>query len=231
MVGLYISPIFGRGLIDTGASISLISQKFFDKMIRQKAQFTTLAFERKLIVMADNSPMDVRKKIQANMKLGGIIITAEFLIINKLGYDVIVGQDILESTKANIDTHTRTLTLYEGLVIVTMTHSGDIDLVKTVAAVITPSLSEAIVSVSCTRKLNEDEYIIEGLPTATTHPLLVGRTLINAKKHTFPCRVMNISEKEIKLKAKTTLGILSPVIISSVSQRKSPLKQKRNIKK
>jgi len=45
------------------------------------------------------------------MKLGGIIITAEFLIIDNIGYDVIVGQDILESTKANIDTHTRTLTL------------------------------------------------------------------------------------------------------------------------
>jgi len=80
-------------------------------MIRQKVQFTTLAFKRKPIVMADNSPMDVRKKIQANMKLGGIIITAEFLIIDNIGYDVIVGQDILESTKANIDTHTRTLTL------------------------------------------------------------------------------------------------------------------------
>jgi len=107
-----------------------------------------------------------------------------------------------------------------------MTHSGDIDLVKTVAAVIIPPLSEAIVSVSCTEKLNEDEYIIEGLPTAATHPLLVGRTLINEKKRIFPCRVMNISEKEIKLKAKTTLGVLSPVTISSVSQRKSPIEAK-----
>ena len=78
-------------------------------MLRQKAHFTILDYERKTIVLADNSPMDVRGKIQAEVKLGGILFPADFLIIDRLGYDVILGQDILEMTKANSNIHTKTL--------------------------------------------------------------------------------------------------------------------------
>jgi hypothetical protein len=44
-------------------------------MFRQKASFTMLDFEQKPIVMADNSPMVVRGKIQADLKLGGYTST------------------------------------------------------------------------------------------------------------------------------------------------------------
>ena len=84
-------------------------------MLRQNAHFTILDYERKPIVMANNSPMDVRGKIQAEVKLGVVLFLADFLIIDRLGYDVKIGQDILEMTKANINSHTKTLSLYDGL--------------------------------------------------------------------------------------------------------------------
>lgn len=112
------------------ASVSIGWTKFYNKMLRQKAQFNTLDFERKPTVKADSSPMDVRGKIQAEMKLVGIMIPAEFLIIDRLGYDVIIGQDISETTKATIHTHTRTLSSYEGLINIPMTHSGALEFIK-----------------------------------------------------------------------------------------------------
>ena len=189
-------------------------------MLRQKAHYTILDYEQKPIVMADNSPMDVRGKIQAEVKLGGILFPAEFLIIDRLGYDVIIGQDILETTKANINIHTKTLSLYDGLVNIQMSHSGNFEFVKTITAVTIPPLSEAIVSVQCTHRPNSGDYMIEGHSTAANHPLLIGKSLINIRNITYPCRVMNITEKEVKLKSKTILGILSPVMVENAFHSK-----------
>ena len=229
LVGIYISRVFGRGLVDSGAGVSVISQKFCERMLRQKAHFTILDYERKPIVMADNSPMDVRGKIQADVKLGGILFPADFLVIDRLGYDVIIGQDLLEFTKANINIHTKTLTLYDGLVNIQMCHSGNFEVVKTVSAVTIPPLSEAIVNVQCKHRPTTGDYMIEGHPTATNQFLLVGKSLINTKNTVYPCRVMNITEKEIKLKSKTTLGILSPVTIEEPLQNKNTIEPKVKI--
>ena len=165
--------------------------------------------------------MDVRGKILADIKLGGIILPAEFLIIDRLSYDVIIGEDILEATRASIHTHTKILSLYDGLINIPMTHSGDFDLVKTISAVTIPAMSEAIVNVQCTHKLAAGAYIIEGRSNPANNPLIIGKTLVNGNNLLYPCRVMNVSEKEIKLKPKTTLGVLSPVTVEKSNEIQS----------
>ena len=116
-------------------------------MLKQKASFTERKFNRKPIGMADNSPMDVRGRIQVDIKLGVIILPAEFSVIDRLSYDVIVGQDILEATRASTHTHTKTLSLYDGLINIPMTQLGDFEFVKTTSTVTISPLSEALVNV------------------------------------------------------------------------------------
>ena len=94
-----------------------------------------------------------------------------------------------------------------------MTHYGDFEFVKTISAVTIPPLSEALVNVQCTHRPTTGAYMIEGRSNAANNPLIIGKTLVNTHNSSYPCRVMNASEKEVKLKPKTILGTISPVTI------------------
>ena len=93
----------------------------------------------------------------------------------KILHDVIVGQDILEATRAPICTRT----LYDGLLNIPMAHFGDFELVKTISAVTIPPLSEALVNVQCTHRPTAGAYMIEGRYNAANNPLIIGKTLMN----------------------------------------------------
>ena len=159
--------------------------------------------------------MDVRGKIEADIKIGGVSIPASFIVIDKLGYEVIIGCDLLEQTRAIIDKKSNLLTLFDGLTSVKMTQTGHHEIVKTISTVIIPAQSEAIVPVTCANKPTKGNYIIEGYTGSSCKTLMVGRILINPKNIIYPCRVMNVTEKEIKLRPKTPLGILSAVTVEN----------------
>ena len=110
-----------------------------------------------------------------------------------------------------------------------MSYCGNLEYVKTISAATIPPWSEAILQVKCTNRPVTGEYMIEGHPNAVTQPLLIERTLINTRIFTHPCRIMNVTEKEVKLKPKTTVGFLSPVTIENSTQQKITSKTKTRI--
>jgi len=69
--------------------------------------------------------MPTTHAVLAELKVNGLAIPFDFLVVEKLGYDVIIGDDLLTHTYANIDKGTNTLSLFDGLVTISMTKIGD----------------------------------------------------------------------------------------------------------
>jgi hypothetical protein len=96
MMSIFINSVPARALLDTGSSCCLISgilyQKILSKTRKSQANSFPHAGLRKLLT-ADASPMKVSATLQADLKIQGLIIPFLFLVIEKLGYDGILGMN------------------------------------------------------------------------------------------------------------------------------------------
>ena len=134
------------------------------------------------------------------MKLGGLTVPAVFVVVESLCNDVLLGLDWMEECGAVIDIKTKVLTLFDGLTSVPMTREGRPIVVRTVSACEIPPYSESVISVNCVDKPRSFAYMIESDVRAPCKSLLVARTVVDVSRNTYPCRVMNSTEKNVKAK-------------------------------
>ena len=185
---------------------------------KPKGKTLSHKLENRNLLAADTSPMKVIASIETEVKLNGLIVPFSFSVIDKLGYDCILGMDFLEDTKAVIDVRTNTLSLFDGLTTIPMTKRGNITTIQTVANFSIPAFSEAALAVKTRQNLPAGTYMIEGGIHSPCRALLVARTLVDTVMPTMFCRVMNATDRPIRLRAGTTIGELSPVTINTVNE-------------
>jgi len=174
--------------------------------------------------------MEAQAVIDNDVKIEGVTSPFVFIVIERLDFDCIIGMDLLNETKAVIDIHSSLLTLFEGLTAINMTLTGQHITVSSIATVEIPPFSEAVVAVRPDRKAQKRDYIIEGCAKAPCTALMVARAIADGKRDKLSCRVLNPTEKPIKLKSGTTIGILARVAVHSmVATMKTQHKQRATI--
>jgi hypothetical protein len=180
---------------------------------------------RKLLT-ADASPMEVIATLQADLKIQGLTILFSFSVIDKLGYDCILGMNFLQETNAVIDICSKTLNLYHGSLVVPLTQSGNYTAVQLTCNVSIPPLSEAALPTKSAKTMPRGSYIVESGLHPPYHTLLVGRTLVNLDRPIFHCRVSNPTNKTIWLRKGTTIGeLMAATVIESQPQQQNSQKQ------
>jgi predicted aspartyl protease len=170
LVLAHVAGVPAVSLVDTGASISLLSGPFYRRVQNSGRKFTNITDRKKSkrsLFSANDNRMKVEAEIKTSIKLGGIEHPATFVVVEKLVHEVIIGMDILQSMKAVIDTNEGTLQLFDGLAAVAMTTADEQLLVKTATSCEIPPFSEAVVNVNCTNKPVSGEFVIEGDIRAT----------------------------------------------------------------
>ena len=100
-----------------------------------------------------------------------------------------------------------TLELFDGLCVVSMMKPGDC-IAFTTSNITIPPLSEALFPVASKNRPSSD-VIIEG-GASNCSSLIVARALLDPAK--MCCRVLNPTDRVIKLRARTPVGYLSPVM-------------------
>ena len=148
---------------------------------------------------ADSSPMQAQALIDVDVKLGGLTFPFVFIVMEKLGFDCLLGIDLLNESEALVDVKQSTLHLFGGLTSVPMTTTGRHVVVSTITSVTVPPFSEAIITVLPSRRIFTGNFMIEGNSKSPCAALMVARTLINADKSKIPCRILNPTGKPIKL--------------------------------
>ena len=201
-----------RALVDSGADISILSGRLYDKISRGTTKKANMVMKR--IYTANAAPLKIETAVDVEVKINGLQIPFAVSVIRELNYDVILGVDFLNHTKAVIDVSRNCLSLYDGLLNIPMTICSNQPLAKTIAAVTISALSEAVFPVRIDRRLGRGYYMIEDSLCAPTRGLLVARTLVDPASGSAVCRVLNITDRPIKLKAHVAVGALTSVNVS-----------------
>ena len=214
LVPVFLGSAPGRALVDSGAVRSLMSGEMYRRIQKRGTKVKHVTNERMPnLYSADSSPLVAQAIIDIDVKVGGVKFPFVFIVMEKLGFDCILGMDLLEATEAVIDIRTNALHLFGGLTSVAMTHTGQHVTVATVIRVTIPPFSEGVFAVEPTRSVGRGNYMIEGENKAPYAALMVARTLVNTSRNSLHCRVLNPTDKPMILKPKTTVGVLSPVTI------------------
>jgi hypothetical protein len=159
--------------------------------------------------------MKVIASVDADVKLNGIIIPFSFVIIEGLAYDAILGMNFLNTTHSVIDLTTNTLSIYKGLTSIPMTRRiTTADVVYTVANVSIPPRSEAIIPVAASIK-RQGNYIIEHDLQSKCRALAIARSLVDPSQSNLQCRVLNPTDKTIRLRTRTSIGTLAAVDVET----------------
>ena len=211
MIPIYINQVPARALVDSGADISILNGRLYDKISKGVTKRANLF--RKKIFTANAAPLNIETAVETEVKINGLQIPFTVSVIRNLNYDVILGLDFLNQTKAIIDVSRNCLTLYDGLLTVPMTVCGDQPSAVTIAAVTVPALAEAVFPVRSDRRLSHGDYMIEDGLRAPSRGLLIARTLVNPAKGAVMCRVLNTTDKPIRLKANIAVGALTSVTV------------------
>jgi len=96
--------------------------------------------------------MKAQALIDVDVKLRGVTFPFVFIVVEHIGFDCILGMDLLNGTTAVIDVHGSMLLLFERLTAINMTLTGKHVTVSTISAVTIPPFSEAIVTLRPDRK-------------------------------------------------------------------------------
>jgi hypothetical protein len=128
MIPIFINQIPARALVDTGADISMISGKMYNKLSRGMKTDQNMK-NTKTVLTADATPLKITAIVEVEIKISGLRIPFTVNVIEDLNYDIILGLNFLNETQAVIDVSKNSLILYQGLLVVPMTPTGDAPLV------------------------------------------------------------------------------------------------------
>jgi hypothetical protein len=91
-----------------------------------------------------------------------------------------------------------------------------------------PPLSEAASPTKSAKTVLRGSYIVESGLHPPYHILLVGRTKVNPDRSIFHCRVLNLTNKTIRLRKGSTIGeLMAATVIESHPQQQ--ILQKQNL--
>lgn len=71
--------------------------------------------------LTDGKPVDWLGTAEITVKINGLAIPFKCRVLPNMAYDLILGLDFLESTRAKIDFEERVVTLYDNMTATTMT--------------------------------------------------------------------------------------------------------------
>jgi len=113
----------------------------------------------------------------------------------------------LSATRAVVDVSTHRLSIFDELTAIPLTTRN-----AAVANVSIPARSEALLPVCSTLHRNGN-YLIEPDIQDRCSALAVERTLVNPAKGNLTCRVLNVTDRPIRLRARTTVRMIAAVSV------------------
>ena len=224
-------------LVDTGATLTIISDSLYKMMENSSGQLSQLKRVQREIISATDEPLLVLGKTDMSIQIGDHVYTQE-LAIAKLSMDGVLGLDFLNKYNCVVDIVKRTLTI--GKEEVPLISEGFIGCyrVSVSETCSIPSRSEIIVYGKV--HIPDQEIMQKGLSLIEPEEAftksdrgLVARTLVDNNDRV-PLRIMNTLSEVKVIHTGTIVASLSPVekIVQSEEQdsnaQRKPLSQASN---
>ena len=213
------------GLLDTGASISCVSQKFLSKL----DSFKLNKYDPSSIDHIQGVCGEVHKvlgTIKLPICINGLILPHTFYVFRKLHHQLILGIDFLTAHQATICLNTKTLSLKDGQATVSLVQPTPYaGIARLCQDIIIPPMSECLAPVSVSKAKESETLLLEPTVSLVDRCNIAGAKCLVAPKHgqtvyTF----LNPCNSTVHLKAKTIVATASHVDESVLQNELNPSK-------
>jgi hypothetical protein len=167
------------------------------------------------LLSATGSSLQVIGEVTLDIRLCDYVIPQQFLVIRNLHHSGVLGMDMLQACRANINLQDKTLHLFDNLIVTPLTTNKDagnaLCLIKRVRI---PARSEAIIPVTLFRQARHDfrlPAIIEPWPSLQQRGVGVARALVQPKSRRTICRIINVKDTPQTLRRGTKIAYLSAI--------------------
>lgn len=94
-VAAFLGNVIVKALADTGAAIIVVDKKICDKFRQTDLEMRQTRKRCQELYTADKSPTVVIADCETELKLNNLKIPVTLAVVQNLGYDFIVGMDVL----------------------------------------------------------------------------------------------------------------------------------------
>lgn len=214
--GLYIFGSLGTAqiklLIDTGASISVMSKQVYDSIpegFKPKIQHSDT-----VLVTVDGTKVTSKGKILLPIQVGSIQVIEEFIISDSVT-ECILGMPILKSAGFQLDLKNMAINVNSEWIPVYDRKGISLCCRVTIDKTVTiPANHEMILSgmINFRGPITPEPYLLEpSKQFMSKHGVFVGKVLVNSDKSSVPLRMYNPQDEPIVLYKGSTVGVVSPV--------------------
>lgn len=202
-----------QALVDSGASRSVASAEFIAKL--QIPHKHLEPGEPSSMFVADGRSVSVLGKAEMTIKVNGLCMPCEALILPNIGYSVILGLDFLEANRAQVDFANRVITFFNDLTTAHLSTSYQRHAphaVRTLHPTVLPPLTETIVPITLqSNNLSSGDAILEPLPVTRGQKFLCARSTIDLSQTTAVCKILNPTNQVIWLPRNKVLATVEPI--------------------
>ena len=196
----------GKFLIDTGSSISVLSEKVFE---RSNNENVPLFPTEKRVRTADGNFLKIKGLCNIGMQLDHLIFNQEFIVANIEESFGILGINFLDAYEVDVKIDKKMLKTKLGKVKLHRSESCNrIQLCETTTV---PAYSETYDKKYSCQNSSHSVSLLQPTNRYIDQGLLVARTLLDTLQDQMVNCVLNISDRNVKLKQNTALGIARPV--------------------
>lgn len=202
-----------RALLDTGASISVMSSNFLNKTSYQSAKLIKPQHQK--IKGVTGNYLEVLGMLDINLEIDGVSFQHQVHIIQDLHHSFILGLDFLTANHAHIDYDSNTLTINNEHVCQIITNSG---LARTIKSIVIPKRSEITIPVLISRCNNGDQVLLEPLPSLMKNfHITAAKCLVKVQNRKAYLKVLNPTYSDVRLRNNKKLATVAEIVGSNDS--------------
>ncbi len=146
----FVSNVACNALIDTGASVCLISEDLWSRLGKPSLDTTDTTLQT-----ADGSPLNVLGHVKLDFKLSSLVLSCEFLVSPRLSCDCILGTNFLKDNSCVVDVRKNVLLIGSEIIHLISQPPNCVSLVRATERTLIPAFSESVVRV-CTQERMRD---------------------------------------------------------------------------
>jgi len=190
-------------LVDTGSVSSVISKSLVDKL-RLPVEIND---NNKTLLAATGKPLQVIGSVNINFHLKGLIMPHNFIVVEELFPQLILGGDFLRKNNASICYADNTVRFYNDLIIAPLQRFSN----KNNCAIISqtvclPKFSEAIIFVKVPTSFKNNHIILEPFPNVQ-NLVAVANSISNVNGNNIATiKVLNFKPHSIALRKRTKIA-------------------------
>ena len=202
-----------RGLVDTGAQISIASLEFLKKTCIDVSSLKPADIHD--VVGVGNEHHKVLGTLHIPISISGVKISYKFYILEQLRHAVILGMDFLEHHKVQIDLDRKTVYIQDKLVSACYVRSKE-GLARTDKGVTIPAGSEVNIQLRVSRRKTGEIVLLEPLPSLYSRNLAGAKCLVQVRRGRAPIRLLNPTDTDIHIPGHRVVATVNDIDIDSI---------------